>query len=640
MDSVRFEELGHRNARRLGAQNHVISWLQSEDGPAVNPELYRYGSARGLSTWQITKGLPLESLRGKPLAESRRQLVAQVASDRSILHIAELDPDGCIIFLAPYTSQVRLRYFCAAQILLSPATSIDNGTTRIRVHSTLLEGAAPDAVSFIAPIARKSGVYFLVVTVARDVATVVDSHYTYGIFDTSRQLLMYVGNLTALTEGARPGTNQTLDLPLVSTPYTLRMLVPHSPSPVALWGVVALVAGFQAFTILFFNTVIYTSLRWVARLQWKLDDIERQVQRRVQDLAHDFQNRIFALKTVMGSISGRLTLDQIQRLGGAIDDMSGYTDQLSTTLVPEAFALMDVPGSVSELKREVSSYLRGTLEVVAKQQEGILGHGIPLRFEGGGKEIFVAISRAALTRILSNLLVNAIEACASAGTHDVSVDCVTKGDRVHILVTDNGCGIDPAFQDRILEPEYSTKGESRGKGLASCLELARRWSANIVLESSTPGVGSVMSFIVRRAATPPWFVNSIPLSNGTVLVIVDDEGDVLSYWERAINERLRGIDLGAEHRPTLIGLNGPDELRRDRRALATGTIFLIDYKFKEEATTGIELIEELNLGGKAILVTNHFEQADVLDGVSRLGLRLLPKMYMLNAKFPINLGGA
>ena len=642
MDSARFERLGHRDAQRLAGQNRVVSWLQTEGGPALSSELYKYASAGPLSVWQITRGLPLESTRGKPLAESRRQLAAEsIAADRGILNIAELDPDGRIIFLAPYESQLRLRYFSAAPALLAPPERVNKGERQIRAHSTLLEGNAPDAVSFIAPIERNSGVYSLVVTVATDMGTGTGARCTFGLFDGSGHPLMHAGDLNALTEGARADNSRILVLPLPSTVYTLRMLVPHSSASAVLWGVVLLALGLQALVTLFFSTIMRRALLWVCRLQWKLDNIQKQVQSRVQNLAHDFQNRIFALRTIMGNISGRLTLDQLQRLGGAIDDVGGYTDQLSTTLVPDAFALMDVPGSLSELNRDVSSYLRGVLEVVVQQQEGILKHAIPVRFEkGNGKEIFVAISRTALTRIVSNLLVNALEACTAAGTHDVSVDCIADGDYVHVRVTDDGCGIEPAFQERIFDLAYSTKGESRGKGLANCLDLARRWSANVALVSSRPLEGTVIELIARRVATPPWFVNRILLSDGMVIVVVDDEGEVFSYWEKTIAKRLEGINLNSGDQPRLIGLRGPDELRRDRRALATGTLFLVDYKFKEEATNGIELVEELNLCDKAILVTNHFEQPDVLEGISRLGLRLLPKTYMLNAKFPIEFGGA
>ena len=92
--------------------------------------------------------------------------------------------------------------------------------------------------------------------------------------------------------------------------------------------------------------------------------------------------------------------------------------------------------------------------------------------------------------------------------------------------------------------------------------------------------------------------------------------------------------------PRLMSLGGPSELVNNKdNALQLGTVFLVDYEFKDEAMTGIELIQQLGLEQKAILVTNHFEQPDVLQAVETFGLRLLPKTYMLNAKFPIDIQG-
>ena len=60
-----------------------------------------------------------------------------------------------------------------------------------------------------------------------------------------------------------------------------------------------------------------------------------------------------------------------------------------------------------------------------------------------------------------------------------------------------------------------------------------------------------------------------------------------------------------------------------------------------ELLPGVEdAIAQMNrTGRKAIVVTNLFEQNDVLEAVSRLGLRMMPKTYMLNVKFPIDIGG-
>ena len=149
-----------------------------------------------------------------------------------------------------------------------------------------------------------------------------------------------------------------------------------------------------------------------------------------------------------------------------------------------------------------------------------------------------------------------------------------------------------------------------------------------------------MELHLRRCPTPPWFVNRILLTGMSVLVIVDDEGEVFDYWKKTIAERFRFIELPSQYRPRLIRLSRPSELKENQGgSLDCGTLFLIDYKFKDDNVTGIALIEELGLSDKAILVTNHFEQGDVLEAVTRLRIRLMPKTYMLNVKFPVDIGG-
>ena len=74
-------------------------------------------------------------------------------------------------------------------------------------------------------------------------------------------------------------------------------------------------------------------------------------------------------------------------------------------------------------------------------------------------------------------------------------------------------------------------------------------------------------------------------------------------------------------------------------ALSSGTIFLVDYKFADgDNTNGIQLIEELHLEDRAILVTNWFDDPTVVSAVQRLGISLVPKKYRFNIKFLIDIG--
>ena len=181
---------------------------------------------------------------------------------------------------------------------------------------------------------------------------------------------------------------------------------------------------------------------------------------------------------------------------------------------------------------------------------------------------------------------------------------------------------------------------SRGKGLASALDLAKAWNATIETSAPESGTGSIFELRLKNRETPSWFVNAIKLSDKTVLVVVDDEGEVFEYWRKTLSARLEGINLPEERRPRLVGLRSAAELRENRdQALEQGTLFLIDYSFKNDEITGTQLIEELRLERNAILVTNFIEQRDVLSAVERLGIRMLPKVYLLNSKFPIDIGG-
>ncbi len=106
---------------------------------------------------------------------------------------------------------------------------------------------------------------------------------------------------------------------------------------------------------------------------------------------------------------------------------------------------------------------------VAEQVAGLLRHeaerrGVKLAFETAGNEFGVRASEEALSDVLSNLLVNAIEALANGGrvrvklTHQNSVLCLT--------VEDDGTGIPEDLHKKIFRPFFTTKSHGTGLGLA------------------------------------------------------------------------------------------------------------------------------------------------------------------------------
>ena len=108
-----------------------------------------------------------------------------------------------------------------------------------------------------------------------------------------------------------------------------------------------------------------------------------------------------------------------------------------------------------------------------------------------------------LRQAFSNLLRNAIEACAGAGVPPrVSVDAeVDEVQRVcRVSVNDNGPGIEPAARDRIFRPFFTTKGTGTGLGLALVLKIIVTHNGRVAIGTSPRGGASLQVTLPLPAA--------------------------------------------------------------------------------------------------------------------------------------------
>ncbi|HVX39103.1 MAG TPA: HAMP domain-containing sensor histidine kinase [Gemmatimonadaceae bacterium] len=103
----------------------------------------------------------------------------------------------------------------------------------------------------------------------------------------------------------------------------------------------------------------------------------------------------------------------------------------------------------------------------------------------------------ALARALSNVMLNAVDACRGRGRVDVHVRRVDVAgrDSVEIAVADTGCGIPPDRLARIWDPYVTSKPGGTGLGLA----IARQTVAahdGLVAARSTVGEGTEIRFVL------------------------------------------------------------------------------------------------------------------------------------------------
>ena len=155
---------------------------------------------------------------------------------------------------------------------------------------------------------------------------------------------------------------------------------------------------------------------------------------------------------------------------------------------------------------------------------------------------FVLAGEGVLAQVVVNLVVNAVQAVPDhrADGH-VVVRSELSGDRVRLVVEDDGLGMPPEILRRVFEPFFTTKpfGSGSGLGLAVSRGLVASLGGELRLES-TPGTGT-RAIVDLAAASPPGDGPAIAVADRPVkplhLLVVDDEEPVRSALRRLLELR-------------------------------------------------------------------------------------------------------
>lgn len=111
-----------------------------------------------------------------------------------------------------------------------------------------------------------------------------------------------------------------------------------------------------------------------------------------------------------------------------------------------------------------------------------------------------------IVQSLLALMINAIEAMPEGGSLTLTTDSDPTDDRfVRLGVADIGSGIPPEVRDRIFDPFFSTKNETKGVGLglAVVFGIVRRHGGEILVDSA-PGKGTTFTLRLPRRPTRPY----------------------------------------------------------------------------------------------------------------------------------------
>jgi signal transduction histidine kinase/uncharacterized membrane protein required for colicin V production len=215
------------------------------------------------------------------------------------------------------------------------------------------------------------------------------------------------------------------------------------------------------------------------RLERELAERERLalVGQMAASISHNLKNPLGSMKTIL----------QVQLENPELPESM----RAETKMVLEEIGRLS--GKLSQLLQFSRPAVRGGSvagscdgRVVVEEVVGVLSHeaerrGVMLRLRVSQENARVSASAEALNDIVSNLLVNALEA-ATRGGH-VSVSAAAQDSVCVLTVEDDGPGIPGALREKILQPFFTTKSQGTGLGLAIVARRVAEFGGKVDWES-------------------------------------------------------------------------------------------------------------------------------------------------------------
>ena len=275
----------------------------------------------------------------------------------------------------------------------------------------------------------------------------------------------------------------------------------------ALFALAALVLGRRALRSA--AQVRETSAR-LAVVNHELEESNAALERRARELArsnaeleqfasiasHDLQEPLRKVRTFTGQVAllesehlsdrGR---DYLQRANGAAERMQKLIEDL---LKYSRVATHGRPFAPVDLAQVTSEVLEDLADQVERSGAVVHVGALPT----------ISADALQMRQLLQNLISNALKFRREGVTPEVSIEGTVLGDRVHLVVSDNGIGFEPQYSRRIFRVFERLHGRGdypgTGIGLALCRRIAER-HGGAVMADSEPGEGATFTVTLPTA---------------------------------------------------------------------------------------------------------------------------------------------
>lgn len=349
--------------------------------------------------------------------------------------------------------------------------------------------------------------------------------------------------------------------------------------------------------------------------------IEIKIRQVAAQVSHDIRSPLSALEMISSQLNEvqehkrlllRNAVFRIRDIANSLvlknNELNNFNDSLQGQKLPilDYELLMPILDSIVTEKR---LQFRDQLGIQIEFNQTVESYGL-----------FSKINITEFKRVLSNIINNSIEAF-QGDQGLVFVELTSVGHDNIIRIQDNGKGIPDHLLERlgVRGATFNKEGGS-GLGLYHAKSTVESWGGRLEI-SSKVGHGTEIKIFIPKQDTPSWFVPKLQFKKMTTVVVFDDDQTIHQIW----TDKLVSAGLNSAH---LLHLSTPSELRdycSHQNPNSNEVLYLMDYEILNHRETGLDMIEELKIQSKSILVTSRYEEITVRERCDALGVQFIPK---------------
>jgi len=240
---------------------------------------------------------------------------------------------------------------------------------------------------------------------------------------------------------------------------------------------------------------------------------------------------------------------------------------------------------------------------------------------------FIQANLIEFKRMISNIINNAVDAIAGRG--EIIIRLMKDETTLTIQIIDNGKGMAEELIKQILNNEriLSQKASGHGFGLTHARKILKQYNADLKI-ISTLNKGTEINFIFRTVPSPVWITDSIDFYADDCIIVLDDDASIHCAWDGLFtsvvekNPKLKLVHFSAADK-CIEYIKGFADKRK--------MLLLADFELIKQSMNGLDVIEITEIE-RAILVTSHYENKDIITRSILLNVKLLPKVLASDVK--------